>query len=400
MMHSTLAQQWLHDSFFTAPNSTQAADTDHLFMFILWVCIVSFFILMGAMGYFILKYRRRPGVPTIISPAHNTTIELAWSIGPLLVLVPIFFWGFHGYIGKQAAPANAEIIRVTGKKWNWSVQYDNGGAPQELVKLPTGSDVPVIYIPAGRPIKLIFTSTDVIHAFYIPDFRTKIDVIPNRYTSMWFQALSPNQQKLGPDGSPMKDKEGKPIIADHYVFCAEYCGDNHSDMWAYIRVLSETEYQKKKTEMLDVPAAIKNDPVKRGEFYAKALGCTSCHQMDPKGPAGSAPPWASMWGHTVEFVKGDPIELKDDETFFNYVRESVYNPGAKVVKGYSNAMSNFTGLVSLQQLDDLIVYMKSLSPDYKPPTAPAGDGATAPATPPANTPAATPPTNPAPAGGH
>lgn len=389
MMH-TLAQNWLHNAFFTQPNSTQAAETDQLFMFILWVCIVSFFVLMGAMGYFILKYRRRPGVPTIISPAHNTTIELAWSIGPLLVLVPIFFWGFHGYIGKQAAPANAEIIRVTGKKWNWSVQYDNGGAPQELVKLDTGSEVPVIYIPAGRPIKLIFTSTDVIHAFYIPDFRTKIDVIPNRYTSMWFQALNPNQQKKGPDGAPLRDAEGHPVLADHYVFCAEYCGDNHSDMWAFIRVLPESEYQIKKKAMLDLPDAIKEFPIKRGEFYARSLGCTACHQMDPNGPEGSGPRWSTMWGHTVEFTNGSSLELKDDETFYNYVRESVYNPGAKVVKGYSNAMSNFTGLVSLQQLDDLIIYMKSLSPDYKPPAAPApaGDGAT----PPASTPA--------PAGGH
>lgn len=364
MRHFTLAQQWLHQEFLTPPNSTQAAETDHLFMFILWVCIISFIVLMGAMTLFIFKYRRRPGVPTQISPSHNTTIELAWSIGPLLVMVPIFFWGFHGYIGKQAAPASAEVIRIDGKKWNWSVKYDNGGAPQEFPKLDTGTEVPVIYVPAGRPIKLIFTSIDVIHAFYIPDFRTKIDVIPNRYTSMWFEALEPNPERVGPDGSVVKDAEGNIQYVDHYVFCAEYCGDNHSDMWAYIRVMSAKDYDAKKKELLGPPSAIRNDPIKRGAFWAKSLGCTNCHQMDPNGPVGSGPNWSRMWLQTERFTDGSSIDLSDDLTFHNYVRESVYNPGTKIVEGYSNAMSNYTGLVSLAQLDDLVAYMKTLSPKY------------------------------------
>lgn len=376
MMHFTLAQEWLHKEFLSPPNSTQAADTDGLFMFILWVCIVSFFILMGVMGYFIVRYRRRPGVPTQISPAHNTTIELAWSIGPLLILVPIFFWGFHGYIGKQAAPANSEIIRVTGKQWNWLVAYDNGAAPQELIKLASGSEVPVIYIPADRPIKLIFTSTDVIHAFYIPDFRTKIDVIPNRYTSMWFQALEPTKVKIGPDGKVVMGPDGKtPVYNDHHIFCAEYCGDNHSDMWAFLRVLPEAEYQAKKIELTGPPSAIANDPIKLGEFYARQLGCSSCHQLDPKGAAGSAPFWGRMWLQTEHFTDGSSIDLSDDVAFANYVHESVYNPGAKIVQGYSNAMSNFTGLVNEKQLADIMEFMKTLSPKYVPPpagTPPAG----------------------------
>lgn len=371
MMHFTLAQEWLHREFLSPPNSTQAADTDGLFMFILWVCIVCFVILMGVMAMFVVKYRRRPGVPTQISPSHNTTIELAWSIGPLLVLVPIFFWGFHGYIGKQAAPANAEIIRVTGKKWNWTITYDNGASPQELTKLDSGSEVPVIYVPQGRPIKMIFTSTDVIHAFYIPDFRTKIDVIPNRYTSMWFEALKPNPERVGPDGQVVKDTEGRVKYVDHYVFCAEYCGDNHSDMWAFIRVLPENEYQKVKEELTGPPAAIANDPVKLGAFWARQLGCTNCHRIDPKAPPGSGPDWSRMWLQTEEFTDGTSIDLSDDLTFYNYVRESLFNPGAKIVKGYSNSMSNFTGLVSLKQLDDLIAFMKTLSPKYQAPSAPA-----------------------------
>ncbi len=152
---------------------------------------------------------------------------------------------------------------------------------------------------------------DVLHAFYIPDFRTKIDVIPNRYTSMWFQALDPNPERIGPDGKVVKDKDGNIQYVDHHVFCAEYCGDNHSDMWAYIRVLSEADYKKKKEELLGVPSAIKNDPVKRGEFWAKALGCTNCHPMEA-GKVGSAPFWGRMWGQTEHFVDGSSIDLSDD----------------------------------------------------------------------------------------
>jgi cytochrome c oxidase subunit II len=366
-----LGQSWLRDIWFTKANSTQAADTDRLFMYIMWVSIISFIFLMAVMFYFVWKYRYRPGVPTERSAAHNTPLELAWSIVPLLIMVPIFFWGFHGYIKKQAAPAGAEIIHITGEKWFWSAVYDNGAQPREYVEGTTNSQIPVIYVPEGRPVKLIFSSKDVIHAFFIPDFRTKIDVTPNRYTSMWFQPLKATEVVTDEKGNPVKDphdKTGKSFLHhDHHVFCAEYCGNNHSEMAAYIRVLKWDDYLRAKAELAlpDKDAT----PAQRGEFnWGKKFGCRSCHSTD--GTAGTGPSWKNMFGHTVEFSDGSAYtaEQMGDETFFaNYVRESVLTPQAKIVKGFGPQMNSYQGQVKAEDLADIIAFMKTLSDKYVPP---------------------------------
>lgn len=378
-----LAQEWLRNIWFTRSNSTQAAETDWLFMFILWVSIISFVFLMGVMFYFVWKYRYRPGVPTLRSAAHNTPLELAWSIVPLLVMVPIFFWGFHGYIRKQAAPAGSETIMIEGRQWDWSVRYDNGASPREYVVGTTNAPIPVIIVPAARPVKLIFSSKDVIHAFFIPDFRTKIDVTPNRYTSMWFQPLEPTEVMTDEKGNPIKDPKDKTgkryLYHDHHVFCAEYCGENHSEMAAYIRVLRWDDYLRAKAE-LNTP-----DPnatrAQRGEFnWGKKFGCRSCHSID--GTKGTGPSWKNMFGHEVEFMDSSAYtaEQMGDETFFaNYVRESVLTPQAKIVKGFGPQMNSYQGQVKAEDLADIIEFMKTLSDKYVPPAAlptPSEGGAT------------------------
>jgi len=370
-----LGQKALRDIWFTKANSTQAADTDGLFMLILWICIVSFIILMGAMFYFIFKYRRRPGVPTIRSVSHNTALELGWSIGPLLILVPIFFWGMSGYIKKQASPSSVEIIQVRGAKWYWDITYSNGAKPRLLSTSPSGeSTVPIIIIPDNRPIKLILTSNDVIHAFYIPDFRTKIDVIPNRYTSMWFRPLEATPMQTDASGNPLKDAKGNILYKDHHVFCAEYCGNNHSDMAAYIRVIPGDEYDRLKSEYADPDPS--KTPAERGKQIWQQY-CKTCHTID--GSANTGPSWKNLYGKTEEFVNNPPITLTDDLDFYNYVRESVYSPQAKIVKGFGPNMNSFQGIIKEAFLADIVAFIKSgeVSPDHpsnknpKPPETPA-----------------------------
>src|SRR5262249_5423029 len=151
----------------------------------------------------------------------------------------------------------------------------------------------------GRPTKLIMTSKDVVHAFYIPDCRAKMDVIPNRYTSIWFEPLHPTEVKLDASGKPLLDAKKHPIYNDHHVFCAEYCGDNHSDMAAYIRVLPDDEFDRLKEEYTNPP---EGTPEEHGKFYwEKKFGCKTCHSID--GSKGTGPTWKNMYGFPVEVTE-------------------------------------------------------------------------------------------------
>jgi cytochrome c oxidase subunit 2 len=361
MPSSLLAQSALQRlSFREIANSKVGQETDQLYIFIVWVCIISFVILMGMMMYFVVKYRRAAGGGARYqkSPGHNTTLELAWSIGPLIVMVFIFFWGFWGYMDKLAAPGGAEDIRIKGQQWNWSAMYSNGREPgPEALRMLGTKNSPVIYVPAGRPVRLLMTSSDVIHAFYIPAFRTKMDVFPNRYTSITF--------------TPERAGE------EHEVFCAEYCGQDHSEMAAWIKVVEPAEFEAYKA----------SDPVfesivEKGKFLWRSKGCSACHSID--GTAGTGPTWKNMWGHAVELTDGTTAMVDE-----NYVRSSVYDPALQLVKGYGPQMNSYRGLVNEDQLFALMAFMKSISDKGgSVEGSPAGEapskepGAAAPATPP------------------
>ncbi|HYE01873.1 MAG TPA: cytochrome c oxidase subunit II [Phycisphaerales bacterium] len=318
--------------FRTGANSEVGRDTDALYMFILWVCLASFVLLMGLMVIFVVRYRRGgPGYQ--VSAAHNTPLELAWSIIPLLVMVVIFFWGFHGYVKKLASSPGSLEISVTGQRWNWLIQYPHGGTPRDFVPVGNVLESPVIYVPAGRPVKLVMQSTDVIHSFYIPAMRTKMDVFPNRYTSMTFTPENPGE---------------------HVVYCAEYCGDKHSEMAALVRVVDVEEFAAQYRRMVEVdPKAM---PHERGEFYFKRYGCNACHTVS--GLASTGPTWKNMFGYPRPMADGS--EVVADE---NYIRESIYSPQAKVHRGFGppSAMNSFQGIIDQPKLDDLIAFMKTLS---------------------------------------
>lgn len=399
--HATLAtattdwsmwdKKWLRE-----PAMTEVAkDTDYMFMWLWWFCVIWFVGLMGIMVYWCIKYRRKPGKISERSPSHNLTLELAWTIIPTLFLVWIFFKGFWGYMEKMvpAAAGNGLELKLTGYKWSWDLEYPNGLVINRGISSTSfgGESVPVFYVPADVPVKLRMNATDVMHSFWIPDFRVKQDLIPNRYTGMTFTAIGPKDGVPGVMVHPSSEEEAKrnrapvpgsslgriapefvPEMAgakytDHWVFCAEYCGTYHSEMAAVIRVVSQEDYDKWMAYM--VKRSTPTDPVEWGKLLYRGK-CMSCHSVD--GSKNTGPTWLNLYGYEHDYTDGSKI-VSDD----NHIVESIRNPGKHVRVGYANNMNAFSeAQMPAKQVEAIIAYMKSLS-DRGPKTAPSESDAPA-----------------------
>ncbi len=359
-------------------SSTIAGPSDDIFYLIFILSTIFFVLLMVLMVWFAFKYRRRPGQVPLRSAQHNTILELAWSVIPTILLAWMFFVGFWGYADQLVAPSEASECVVTARKWSWSLTYPNGATSpvvtrtrsmgDDPVQIGPGKteavvDTPIFVVPEEHPLRFRMASIDVIHSFWVPDFRAKFDVFPNRYTSTWFK---PSKIKGGhtlPNDGDWKQWAGKPY-EDHWVFCAEYCGQSHSDMYAILRVVPYETY----LSILDDWAKPKGEPWEKGKFFHKAKGCYSCHSVDGSRIVG--PSWKDMFGHKVEFADGTAYtdEQMSDPTFFaNYVRESILTPAAKIVKGYPNQMT--FQHVNPEEMDDLIAFMEHISDKAPPPQA-------------------------------
>lgn len=350
----TLAQggffDWTHKIQFRADAGNELGRySDWVYMVIFWMSTVAFVLLMAMMVYFAFKYRRKPGVAPQRSASHNTPLELFWTIGPLITLVWMFFYGFWGYAEAVVSPSAGVELLLQGQQWQWIVTYPNGAttgilqskhpespgfAGYEQTRRPDADakrlgkdDRPVIVVPAGVPVKFRMISLDVIHAFWAPDFRGKLDVIPNRYTNYWFQA---DESQIG----------------DHWVFCAEYCGQDHSEMLAVLRVLPVDQY-----EAVIAKWGQPEDPVKWGELLWTNR-CRTCHTIDGKPNTG--PTWHKLWGKTETFTDGSTAVVDE-----NYVRTSILYPGNKIVAGFKNQMQSFRGQLSEEQINAIILFMKS-----------------------------------------
>lgn len=341
----TLAQGSLEKSIFRNTGRTALANrVDSDFMFILWVSVASFVILMFLMTYWVIKYRRKPGVAPQRSPSHNTVLEITWTVVPTIFLAIMFFRGFWVYIGNVVVPGNAIELVVKAQKWNWSATYPGGFETLETTRIGA-VDIPIFYVPSETPIKIRQSSADVMHAFYVPDFRVKFDVFPNRYTQVWFKTEPPTGKTVFKDG-PLAGE----AYEDHWLFCAEYCGENHSEMAAIIRTVSPNAYAKW-YEGIQNPVGL--PPVVLGQkIYATK--CASCHSVD--GAANTGPTWKNIYGEMAELSDGSKV-LVDE----NYLRESILVPSAKIVKGFPNQMPPFQGQLKDNQLEALIAYIKSLS---------------------------------------
>ena len=336
--------------------SIQAPEIDFVFELINWVNYFFFALIVIIMVYFCIRYRQRgKNVEFAPGPTHNLPLELFWTIIPTLILIVIFFLGFFGYLDLYTPPKDSYDIKVTAQQWAWEFEYPNGAkSTSELV------------VPEGRPVRLVMRSKDVLHSLFIPDFRVKQDIVPGRYTYLWFQSDAPNDPD---DESDFR-----------WLFCSEYCGDSHWNMNVHVRVFPEEDFEewtKEQARWLDV--------IPEQDLFFMAgpklyLRCVTCHSLD--GKDGSGPSWGPRagLGNVWERITGGETKIKGGTKFQkgktklsdyigdgklyatpeDYVRASIYNPGALLVDGYGNQMPTFQGQLNDRAIDAIIGMMKHL----------------------------------------
>ncbi|MEM6689588.1 MAG: cytochrome c oxidase subunit II [Planctomycetota bacterium] len=342
-------------SFFPISASSFAEDNDWLFAFISWTCVAFFVPIAFALFYFCVRYRKAPGGKAESNAAHNTPLEVAWSVIPSFFLVAMFALGALSYLDQRTIPDGANEVKVQAYKWGWGFDYGNGVINPEL------------HILKGEPTKLSMRSTDVIHSLYVPAFRAKKDIVPGRYNYMWFKPTIANDRVPAEDLAAMKEQfeargeswnyDEAQFTPDGYEFydlyCTEYCGKNHSEMQAVVVVHEELDdlkaWVKENSKRKDgVP------PAEYGENLYQNRGCKGCHSLD--GSRMTGPTWQNMFGYERDLANGDKVVADE-----NYLRESVLYPKAKVAAGYQPVMPSYKGQLSDDDLYCLIEYMKTLS---------------------------------------
>jgi cytochrome c oxidase subunit 2 len=303
---------WLPDSAAANPFM------DSAFSLTLVICSLLFLLVVGLMMLFVVRYYRRPGRTSQKSPAQNALLETTWTLIPVLIVAVIFYQGLIAYMTMQAAPSNCYDLRVSARQWAWQFIYPNGHVDENL------------HVPAGEPVRLTMTSEDVIHGLWIPALRVKQDVVPGRYSSIWFQA----------------DKPGT-----YDILCTQYCGDDHSNMLSTLEVHTRENYDAWLKNAANYLKTL--PPAEAGKILYQRRGCSQCHSID--GTAGTGPSLKGIFGISVRMTGGREV-LVDD----NYIRESVLDPQAKIVAGYQPVMSTYKGILSDDDITALIEFIKTL----------------------------------------
>ncbi len=299
--------------------STFGALVDPAFNAFYWISVFFFVLICVLITVFTVKYlRRRPDQLATAQITHNIVIEMAWTLIPLIIVMVLFFVGMKGYLHMRIPPAGFMQVNVHAQKWAWSFEYSEGVSNDTLV------------VPVNTPLKLVMTSKDVIHSFYIPNFRTKADVLPNRYTSLWFQATR---------------------TGTFQVECTQYCGTNHSYMLTAVKVVEPDAYKVWLENIGDLGKG--KTPEEYGAILYTKKGCSSCHSIDGSRQIG--PSWKGIYGMMENVTPGGSVKIDDD-----YIRESIMAPSTKVVNGYSPVMPVFKGSLTEKEVLALIAYIKSL----------------------------------------
>ena len=328
--------------------STLSGKVDALYFYLVGVTVFFTFLIWGVLSFFVIKYRRRNTyeIPRPVAGSHK--LETMWSVIPFIIAMTMFAWGAQVFFEQWRPPTNAVEIYVVGKQWMWKIQHTTG--QREINEL---------HVPVGRKIKLIMTTEDVIHDFFIPAFRIKADVVPGRYTTLWFEATKPGR---------------------YHLFCAEYCGMNHSGMIGSVVALEPTEFD----DWLSGNSS-QQSPAVAGQQIYETLGCVSCHGAAGEGGRGPA----------LEGIFGKPVFLNNGQSIIAdeaYIRESIVNPQAKLVNGFGPIMPTFQGQVSEEQLLQILAFIKSLQSEVpqaagrraSPAAAPTSPAPVSAASPPAN----------------
>src|SRR6266496_3652962 len=307
-------QSWI--PFIPDAASTLSWKVDALYFYLCGVTIFFTLLISIVLVFFVIRYRRRTPyeIPRPIAGSHR--LETLWTIIPFLIAMTLFAWGARIYFEEYSPPQNAIEIYVVGKQWMWKIQHSTG--QREINEL---------HIPLGRKVKLIMTSEDAIHDFFVPAFRMKADVVPGRYTTEWFEATKPGT---------------------YHLFCAEYCGMNHSGMIGSVIAMEPADFD----DWLSGNSS-QQSPAVAGQQLFQSLGCVSCHGANGEG--GRGPTLAGLFGRPTQLNNGQTV--KADEA---YIRETIINPQAKLVAGFGPIMPTFQGQVSEDQLVQLLAFIKSL----------------------------------------
>jgi cytochrome c oxidase subunit 2 len=291
-----------------------APHVDALYIFLLIVTGMMTLLIFICLVFFAARFRHRPGVRAE-QIEGSTALEITWSVIPFCIFMVIFAWGASVYFKERTPPSDATEVYVVAKQWMWKLEHAEG--QREINEL---------HVPVGRDVKLIMTSQDVIHSFFVPAFRMKQDVLPGRYTVEWFRATKPGV---------------------YHLFCAEYCGTQHSGMVGSIVVMEPAQYEAWVNGGSGGPLSAS------GEKTFAELGCSTCHRADGEG---RGPALQGVFGKTVQLESGRTVTADE-----NYIRQCILDPGSQRVKGFQPIMPTFQGLVSEEQVNALVAYIKSLS---------------------------------------
>ena len=291
-----------------------AAQVDQLYWFITAVTAFFGILVTVLVVYFAVKYRTDDPNAVGARITGSIPLELAWSIIPFIISVVIFVWAADVFFALYRPPDQTLEIYSTGKRWMWKFQHLDGK-----------SEINELHVPVGRPVKVTFTSEDVLHSLYFPSFRTKADAIPGRYSSVWFTATK---------------------VGEYHIFCAEYCGTKHSGMIGRVTVMEPAAYQSWLAGGTEGPLSV------QGERLFNDFACNTCHRADGSG---RAPSLVNKFGSQETLANGAVVTVDE-----SYIRESILNPQAKLVNGYQPIMPTFQGLVNEQNVMALVEYVKSL----------------------------------------
>ncbi len=309
--------------------SNFAPQVDALMVFIIAICVFFAVAVTVAIIFFLYKFRRKASGEIGVAIHGDMRLESAWIVVPLVLALAMFAWGAVVYVDFRRAPTDTLDIYVIGKQWMWKLQQPNGRR-----------EINELHVPVGQNVRLIMSSEDVIHDFSVPAFRVKMDVVPGRYNTLWFRPT----------------KTGK-----YHFYCSQYCGTNHAIMGGWVTVMEPDEY----TAWLSGSSGTIENPVLAGEKLFAERSCLACHASDGKG---HGPSLNGFYGGKVKLADGSTVTADEE-----YIRESLFNPNAKIVAGYQPVMPSYQGQLTEEQTLDLISYVKSLQAEPAPST---GAGAT------------------------
>ena len=311
-----------HFPLFPPTASTVAVEMDLLYLFITAVCAFFAILVVAVIAFFTIKYRRRTPDAVGADIHGSLMLELTWTFIPFVLSMVMFGWGASLFFRLASPPANAMELFVVGKQWMWKVQHPEGVR-----------EINEMHVPIGRPVRVTLGSEDVLHDYFIPAFRVKMDAVPGKVTTLWFEATE---------------------VGTYHIFCAEYCGTKHSGMIGQVIVMTPQDYEAWLAGGKSTGTAVQN-----GERLFTDLACVTCHKPDSTG---RGPSLLGVFGSTVTLTDGRKVVADE-----NYLRESIMNSQAKIVAGYQGIMPTFQGMVTEENLMQLIAYIKTLKP-----AAPAG----------------------------